>query len=147
MTPSTALVVEVRPCPHGMGLFATEDIARGKTIREFRDLALSSKPPTGPEARYALRIGEQEYWEAFPVGSPDYWSNFIDHNDAPNAVFIIDREERRAWLRASMAIGKGQEIFLRYDHYFPSNPRFGPSSGSASASFGGAETRAMTVKA
>ncbi len=120
------IVVEVRACPHGRGLFATEDIATGKVIRECDDLALSSRQTPGPEGKHALRIGEHEYWDGFPPGSPDYWSNFIDHSDDPNAVFIFDKEKKRAWLKAAKTIKKGQEIFLKYDAYFPTNPRFWP---------------------
>ncbi len=124
MSLSSPLSVEVRPCPHGRGLFAIEDIAMGRVIREFDDLAVSSEPRSGPEGEYALRIGEHEYWDGFPVGSPDYWSNFIDHSDDPNSVFVIDRKQRKAQLKATKAIGKGEEIFLRYDAYFASNPTF-----------------------
>jgi len=112
-------LVEVGPCPHGRGLFASRDIARGRVIREFRDLVLASNP----RGTYSLRIGEGEYWDGFPRGSPDYWSNFIDHNDVPNAAFVFDEGRTRAWLKAVSKIRKGQEIFLRYDSYHPTNPR------------------------
>ena len=76
------------------------------------------------ERKYALRIGENEYWPGFPVNSPDYWSNFIDHSDDPNSVFVIDRRRRRAWLKATRPIGTGEEIFLNYRDYFSANPTF-----------------------
>jgi SET domain-containing protein len=117
-------LVEVRPCPHGRGLFASKDIAKGNVIREFRDIVLTSHPTSTPRGRYALQIGENEYWDGFPRGSPDYWSNFIDHSDDPNAVFVFDDERTRAWLKAAKPIEKGKEIFLRYDFYYPKNPRF-----------------------
>jgi SET domain-containing protein len=117
-------LVEVRPCPHGRGLFASRDIASGSVIREFKDLVLSSRPSSTPRGRYALQIGESEYWDGFPRGSPDYWSNFIDHSDVPNAAFVFDEGRTRAWLKAVSRIGKGEEIFLRYDSYHPTNPRF-----------------------
>lgn len=95
-------------------------------IREFRDLVLTSHPTSTPWGRYALRIGENEYWDGFPRGSPDYWSNFIDHSDDPNAVFVFGEGKTVARLEAAKRIRKGQEIFLRYDSYHPTNPRFGP---------------------
>ncbi len=122
-------IVEVRACPHGKGLFAGEDIERGRVIREFEGVLLTPQPKPAPEGKYALRIGENEYWDGFPAGSPDSWSNFIDHSDVPNAVFVFDKERKRAWLKAAKAIKKGQEIFLRYDSYFPTNPRFGSAEG------------------
>jgi SET domain-containing protein len=122
-------VVEVRRCPHGRGLFARADIARGSVIREFEGVVFTARPTSAPEGKYALRIGENEYWDGFPQGSQDFWSNFIDHSDNPNAVFVFDKERKRAWLKAARAIKKGQEIFLRYDSYFPANLRFGPVVG------------------
>jgi hypothetical protein len=118
--------VEVRRCPHGRGLFARADIEGDSVIREFEGVVFIPRPTSAPEGKYALRIGEKEYWDGFPRGSPDFWSNFIDHSDDPNAVFVFDKERKRAWLKATMAIKKGQEIFLRYDSYFSTNPRFGP---------------------
>ncbi len=117
-------LVEVGPCPHGRGLFASRDIASGSVIREFADIVLTSRPTSTLRGRYALQIGENEYWDGFPRGSPDYWSNFIDHSDDPNAVFVFDEGRTRAWLKASRRIRKGQEIFLRYDSYHRTNPRF-----------------------
>ncbi|HVC27740.1 MAG TPA: SET domain-containing methyltransferase [Nitrososphaerales archaeon] len=119
-------LVEVRPCPHGRGLFACRKIERGSVIREFRDLVLTARPTSTPRGRYALQIGENEYWDGFPRGSPDYWSNFIDHSDDPNAVFVFDDKRTMARLKAAKRIEKGQEIFLRYDSYHSTNPRFGP---------------------
>jgi SET domain-containing protein len=118
-------VVEVRQCPHGRGLFARAHIARGSVIREFEGVVFTTRPRSAPAGMYALRIGESEYWDAFPQGSPDFWSNFIDHSDDPNAVFVFDKERKRAWLKAEKPIKKGQEIFLKYDSYFPTTPRFG----------------------
>jgi hypothetical protein len=117
-------LVEVRPCPHGRGLFAVMDIGRGAVIREFDDIVLTSRPTSAPEGKYALQIGENEYWDGFPKDSPDYWSNFIDHSDDPNAAFVIDRKRKRAWLKAERPIRLGQEIFINYRDYHYSNPTF-----------------------
>ena len=117
-------LVEVRPCPHGRGLFASRDIARGSVIREFRDIVLTSHPTSTPQGRYALQIGENEYWDGFPRGSPDYWSNFIDHSDDPNAVFVFDEGRTRAWFKATKPIRKGEEIFIRYRRLPSDQPQF-----------------------
>ena len=115
-------LVEVGTCPHGRGLFASRDIARGSAIREFRDIVLTSRPASTPRGRYALQIGENEHWDGFPRGSPDYWSNFIDHSDFPNAAFAFDEGKAKAWLRAVRRIGKGREIFINYGDYHHTNP-------------------------
>ena len=119
-----SLVVEVRPCPHGRGLFARADIEKGAVIREFEGVVLVRHPTSAPEGKYALRVGENEYWDGFPQGTPDSWSNFIDHSDDPNAVFVFDKKRKTAWLKASKPIKIGQEIFLKYDFYHPTNPHF-----------------------
>jgi hypothetical protein len=115
-------LVEVRPCPHGRGLFACKDIATGSVIREFKDIVLTSRPSSTPQGRYALQIGENQYWDGFPRGSRDYWSNFIDHSDDPNAVFVFDKGRTTAWLKASKRIRKGGEIFINYRAYHHTNP-------------------------
>ena len=95
-------------------------------IREFKGVVFATRPTSEPEGKFALRVGENRYWDGFPQESPDFWSNFIDHSDDPNAVFVFDKKRKRAWLKATKAIRKGQEIFLRYDAYYQTNPRFGP---------------------
>jgi SET domain-containing protein len=117
-------VVEVRPCAHGRGVFASDYIAVGSVIREFGGVALTSRPASSPEGGYALRVGEHEYWDGFPDGSPDYWSNLIDHSDSPNSVFVFDKEGKRAWLKAAKPIEKGQELLINYRDYYPTNPVF-----------------------
>ena len=117
-------LVEVRPCPHGRGLFASKDIPKGSVIGEFRDIVLTSHPTSTPQGKYALQIGEDEYWDGFPKGSPDYWSNFIDHSDDPNSVFVFDEGRTSARLKAAKPIEKGKEIFINYRDYHRTNPTF-----------------------
>jgi len=117
-------LVEVRPCPHGRGLFAIKEIVRDTVIREFKDLTMTSHPTSTPRGKYALQIGENEYWDGFPRGSPDYWSNFIDHSDNPNMVFVFDGGKKTAWFKATRRIGTGEELFINYRDYHYSNPTF-----------------------
>jgi hypothetical protein len=117
-------LVEVRPCPHGRGLFASRDFEKDSVIRQFDDIVLTSRPTSSPHGKYALRIGEDEYWEGFPVGSPDRWSNFIDHADDPNAVFVIEKKRKRACFKAMKRIVRGEEIFINYMGYYYSNPTY-----------------------
>lgn len=117
-------LVEVRPCPHGRGVFATRRFDKGSVIRRFDGLRLLPRPSDAPQGRYALQIGENLYWDGFPRGSADYWSNFIDHSDNPNAAFVFDSGKTKAWLMATRGVAKGQEILIKYDSYYPANPRF-----------------------
>jgi SET domain-containing protein len=116
-------LVEVRPCQHGRGLFASTDIKKGAVIRRF-DAIVLVPVPSPSEGSYALRIGDHEYWDGYSEGSPYYWSNFIDHSDDPNAVFVFDRGKKRAWLKAAKPISNGEEIFISYSRYHSANPTF-----------------------
>jgi hypothetical protein len=118
-------LVEVRLCPHGKGLFAIRDIPRDAVIWTFDDVTFTSRPGSPRNRNRALRVGEHEYWDEAREGSSDYWSNFIDHSDDPNAHFVFDRNERKAWFKAKRPIVADEEIFIKYDDYYPTNPVFG----------------------
>ncbi len=115
-------LVEVRPCRHGKGLFALRDLPSRFVIAEFEDVVFTSSPVSPPERGHALRVGENEYWDESPPDSRWYWSNFIDHSGTPNCLFNFDRLRHTARLMLSRAVRTGEELFLKYDDYFPSNP-------------------------
>ena len=115
-------VVAVRTCPHGRGLFALRDLPSNFVIAEFEDVAFTSNPVSPPERGHALRVGENEYWDEAPRDSPWYWSNFIDHSGKPNSEFTFDRLRRIVRFVVTRAVRKGEELFLKYDDYYPSNP-------------------------
>jgi len=117
--------VEVRPCPHGRGLFAMRNLPKGALIFRMNDLVLTSTPTSTPERSFALRVGENEYWDEAPPDSPYYWSNFIDHRKHPNSRFYFDKKNKTATYRTTKPVRKGEEIFIKYDEYFSSNPVFG----------------------
>jgi len=117
--------VEVRPCVHGRGLFAMRDLPKGTLIFSMKNLILTPTPVSPPERSFALRVGEDEYWDEAPPDSPYYWSNFIDHSRDPNSRFYIDRKKKTVTFRTTKAVKRGEEIFIKYDDYFPLNPTFG----------------------
>ena len=114
--------MEVRPCPHGRGLFALRDLVEGTVIFDMDDLVLTANPTSPPEWSRALRVGENEYWDEDPLGSPYYWTNFIDHSSRPNTEFRFDRDKRRARYVVLRPIKKDEELFIKYDDYHPANP-------------------------
>jgi SET domain-containing protein len=117
--------VEVRPCLHGRGLFAKKDLAKGALIFSMKDLVLTPTPTSPPERSFALRVGENQYWDDAPAESPYYWSNFIDHSKHPNSRFYFDKKKKTVTYRTTKPVKRGHEIFLKYDDYFHSNPTFG----------------------
>jgi len=117
--------VEVRPCPHGSGLFAKKDLPQGALIFSMKDLVLTPTPTSPPERSFALRVGENQYWDEAPPDSPYYWSNFIDHSKHPNSRFYFDKKKKTVTYRTTKPVKKGEEIFIKYDEYFSLNPTFG----------------------
>jgi hypothetical protein len=117
--------VDVRPCPHGKGLFSSMEIPRDAVIWRFDEVTFTSHPRSQRSRNHALRIGEHEYWDEASDGSPDYWANFVDHSDYPNARFVFDRKDMRVWLRATRPIEMDEEILIKYDDYYPTNAVFG----------------------
>jgi SET domain len=116
-------VLTLRECPHGRGVFALRDFREGETIAvvvggEFAEHPKSTKG-------YALRLGDELYWDEASKKDPGYWSNFLDHSGGPNAKFVdFDPNLPGAKLKAIRNIRKGEEMFLNYTDYYPSNPVF-----------------------
>ena len=67
-------------------------------ILEIHDVKFISTPRSPSERSYALRAGQNEYWDESPPESDLYWTNFIDHSNNPNAVFVFDVAERQRGL-------------------------------------------------
>ena len=115
-------MIEVRPCPHGRGLFALVDMPLPTMIIAFHDVKFTPTPTSSPMSRFALRVGENDYWDESPPDSDVYWSNFIDHDDDPNAAFIFNMERTTGWFVTTKPVLKGEELFIKYDSYYPTNP-------------------------
>jgi hypothetical protein len=116
-------ILEVRMCPHGRGIFALRPFHEGETV----SIVAGGKVvrlPTSTKG-YALRIGDDLYWDEIEAGEPSYWSNFLDHSDMANCKFLdIDVSLPSARLVATREISKGDELFLNYRDYHPGNPVF-----------------------
>jgi hypothetical protein len=116
-------VLEVRDCPHGRGVFALKDFNEGETIAivvggKFVRHPISTKG-------YALRVGDELYWDEASVDEPGYWSNFLDHSGATNCSFVdFEPALPGARLVAIRKIRDGDEMFLNYRDYHPDNPVF-----------------------
>jgi hypothetical protein len=116
-------VLEVRSCPHGRGVFAVRDFDEGETVAVVVGGEYTARPRS--TRGYALRIGDELYWDEAPGDSPGYWSNFLDHRGDPNCRFLdFDPSLPGAKLVAIRRIKSGDEMFLNYKDYHPSNPTF-----------------------
>ena len=116
-------VVEVRNCPHGRGVFALRDFDEGATVAMVIGGEFTGRPKS--TKGYALRIGEDLYWDEAPADAPGFWSNFLDHGRDPNCRFLdFDPNLPGAKLVATREIRKGDEMFLNYAEYHRNNPTF-----------------------
>ena len=109
----------VKPCPHGSGVFATKDFKPGELISSFKQPFLDTIEPD--KAWATLRIGDK-WWREPEQGEPDYWANFLDHADNPNAQFTnFDFGAGTGDLITTQPIKAGEEIFINYGSYAPEN--------------------------
>ena len=118
--------LEVRDCPHGKGVFAITSFRTGETIQSFSNIVITTNPSSPPWKRWALIIGRTQdgaelFWDEEPVGSSNYWSNFLDHDESPNVRFLIDLKKKTAKLVAIREIKSGEELFINYKEYNESN--------------------------
>jgi hypothetical protein len=116
-------ILEVRECNHGRGVFALKNFNEGELVARVVGGEFVSHPKS--KKGYALRIGDELYWDEAGMDDPGYWSNFLDHNSDANCRFVdFELSPPSARLVATRQIRMGDEIFLNYRHYHPSNPVF-----------------------
>jgi hypothetical protein len=116
-------VLEVRSCSHGKGVFALRDFSEGEVVAVVIGGEYTSRPKS--TTGHALRIGDELYWDEAPPDSAAYWSNFLDHSGDPNCRFQdFNPLLPGANLVATRQISCGDEMFLNYRDYHPSNPTF-----------------------
>jgi SET domain len=116
-------VLALRECPHGRGVFALRDFKEGETIAVVVGGQFVAHPRS--TRGYALRLRDELYWDEAPKDSPGYWSNFLDHSGDANCRFVdFDLKLPGAKLKATRKIQNGEEMFLNYRDYHPSNPVF-----------------------
>lgn len=123
---SQKAAVDVRPCPHGRGVFSLREFLRRQVIQSFQDIDITTEPKSPPWKRWALIIGttptgKHLFWDEEPRGSPLYWANFLDHGDKPNVRFKIDMKQRTAKLVALRNIGRNEELLMNYRDCHPAN--------------------------
>ncbi len=108
-------VIEVRNCPHGLGAFVTQRYAQGELIAVISGGKLTPKPS---DWTHSLEMLSGVWWEAFSEDQEGYWSNFIDHSDAPNCEFIdFERTGPSAKIVALREITSGEELYMNYDKF------------------------------
>lgn len=139
MNESVPGVLLVRDCPHGRGVFALRDFVEGETIAVVVGGEFVAHPRS--TKGYALRLGDEVYWDEAAGDDPGYWSNFLDHSSDANCRFVdFDPRLPGAKLVAIRKMKKDDEMFLNYRDYHPSNPVFWHSSGTSPMRLGTPDT-------
>lgn len=112
--------VEVRACPHGHGVFVTQDFAEGMTISSFQSPFVTELEDPS-RAWVTLKVGDL-WWSEPKAGAEDEWANFLDHSAKPNAQFTnFDFKAGTGDLITLHPIKAGQEILINYGEYAPEN--------------------------
>jgi SET domain-containing protein len=99
----------VRRARTGLGLFALEDIPRGKRIVEYVGPLVANEVVERSRGRYFFGVNSK--WSI--DGSPrSNLARYINHSCAPNAEAIITG--RRVWIWSRKKIKAGEEITYNY---------------------------------
>jgi hypothetical protein len=110
--------IEVKPCEHGHGVFATQDFGADELISSFQAPFVKELDSPEKEAT-ALRVADL-WWPEPKAGDEDVWAIFLDHSEEPNAVFDnFDFEAGTGDLLTLRPIKAGEEILINYGDYSP----------------------------
>lgn len=109
--------VRVNESPiHGAGLFAARDIAAGELLCEYRGSRITKEESRRRTETRApgTPIYTVAFDDDFDIDGdlPDNPAKFANHGCVPNAELV--REGDRLFLRASQAVGAGEEILFDY---------------------------------
>lgn len=112
--------IEVKPCEHGHGAFATQDYEEGELIESFTGSFIEA-PEEADKELAALRVGDL-WWKEPKADGQEVWAIFLDHSDKPNATFDnFNFESGTGDLVALQSIKAGDELLINYGQYAPKN--------------------------
>src|SRR5215207_8166343 len=99
----------VRRANTGLGLFATQHIARGRRIIRYVGPILTSAEVEQRTGRYFFSIDE-DY--AIDGSARTNLARYINHSCRPNAEALV--EGKRIWIWSKRAIEPGEQITIHY---------------------------------
>jgi SET domain-containing protein len=110
-------MIAIRRTKTGLGLFATQTIARGKRIIEYHGPLVSNVEIENSSRRYFFQVNTR--W-SIDGSARHNLARYINHSCKPSAVAFVTRR-RRIWIWSRKSIKAGEEISLDYGkQYFDS---------------------------
>jgi SET domain-containing protein len=106
---NAAYKLKVKRSKAGLGLFAAENIQKGKNIIEYVGIVRSSSDEEKDANKYIFNASSKVDID----GSPRYnTARYINHSCAPNAESII--KKGHVWISSLRPIAEGEEITYDY---------------------------------
>ena len=110
-------MTEIRPptsiligdTPHGRGVIAATDIAKGETIEVCPVLELTSDEANGVLTDYIVGLGDDVDGSALMLG----YGSLYNHSEDPNAEYIHESDEAYSFT-ALRDIPAGEQITISY---------------------------------
>lgn len=103
--------VKVKESSAGMGLFAEEDIKKGRLIIEYTGDRISAKEAERRGGRYLFAVTKRLVIDGKKKKNT---ARYINHACKPNAEAEHETTENRIYIRAIKKIKKGEEITYDY---------------------------------
>lgn len=114
-TPRLKVKTCKRLAPGQRGVYATEDIRKGRTVEVSPVLVFGPKEAAVLEGtlldRYVFEWGDDAKSSAVGLGSVSLYN----HSSSPNADYVQDFQEETIEIRAIQAIKAGDEITINYN--------------------------------
>lgn len=99
----------VKRTPTGLGLFAAENIPRGKRIVEYTGPLVPNEVVRKSRGKYYFEVNSRWSIDGSPRGN---LARYINHSCLPNADAFVSG--RRVWVWSRRAIRAGEEITINY---------------------------------
>jgi SET domain-containing protein len=110
-------MTEIRPptsirighTPHGRGVIATKDIAKGETIEVCPVLELTSDEANGVLTDYIVGLGDEVDGSALMLG----YGSLYNHAEDPNAEYLHEADDTYSFV-ATRDIAAGEQVTISY---------------------------------
>jgi SET domain-containing protein len=115
----------------GLGLFTTAPFKKGQHIVEYRGEIRTLAELENDPSDYALEINKKEAIDARKTGTSSLGGRANDCRSvnkkkgeckSNNSKFVVDKRRKKARLKATKAIKKGDEVFVGYGRSYWSKP-------------------------
>jgi SET domain-containing protein len=101
--------IRIGDTPHGRGVIATKDIAKGETIEVCPVLELTSDEANGVLTDYIVGLGDDVDGSALMLG----YGSLYNHAEDPNAEYLHETDDAYSFV-ATRDIAAGEEVTISY---------------------------------